>query len=206
MTTTKIAAALLAAQREFKDPVKDSINPHFKSKYASLHSVMTSVRETLNKHGIVLSQGLDYVDGHDVLVTSLIHSEDGSTVTSEMRLHLEKNTPQGMGSAITYGRRFSLTALCGIVADDDDDAEEASKPQRTPGRPMASVVSVLPERKVTEEEKWVAEQAVLEIARASDIVNLQRVGEFIRACEFKGEDHKQVTAAYLLRKEALLNQ
>jgi hypothetical protein len=135
MATTKteptgpatIAEALSAAQAELTDPVKDSVNPHFKSRYSSLNTILKTVRPVLAKHGIAHSQTTDIVDGQFVLVTRLLWRDE--EIVGRYPIQPTKNDPQGQGSAITYARRYALQAIVGVAADDDDDGNAASAPK-----------------------------------------------------------------------------
>jgi len=114
-----ITKALIEAQKKIKNAEKDSQNPHFRNNYASLESVLDSVKEIANSVGIVIVQtcGKDS-EGHYV-DTQLIH-DSGESISSKVYLVLDKQNMQGLGSAITYGRRYSLAGLFAIGQDDDD--------------------------------------------------------------------------------------
>ena len=114
---------LLAAQKEIKHAIKDATNPHFKNQYATLTSVIDAVKDVANKHGLFITQ----LYGKDVLghfIETKVIGESGE-LSSKLYLEVDKPTMQGLGSAQTYGRRYSLAALFGI-AQEDDDANEAS--------------------------------------------------------------------------------
>lgn len=121
MDIKNLVTALLAAQAEIQQPKKNSVNPHFKSKFADLGECFDCVREPLRKHGLIVSQ---LVDGH-FLTTMLMHSS-GQYIASQHPLPAE-GTPQQLGSAITYARRYALCAMLGLVAEVDDDANAASE-------------------------------------------------------------------------------
>lgn len=123
--TTKLAKALIAVQRELSPAMKDSKNPFVNSHYASLNSVMQTCREALLQNGIWLTQlpvpaPVELGAGYIGLVTKLTHAESGQWQSSFIVAPLPKNDPQGMGSALTYCRRYALTAMLGIVTEDDD--------------------------------------------------------------------------------------
>lgn len=120
---SNLVKALVKAQKEIKHAHKDAQNPHYRNEYATLESVIDATKEFLQKNGLVIVQ---MVTPQNTLVTSLMH-ESGEFIQSEMNLIVEKNTMQAVGSAISYARRFSWAAICG-VAQTDDDGEEASKP------------------------------------------------------------------------------
>jgi hypothetical protein len=121
-----LAAALLAAQKEMPSLQRDSINPHFKNKYVSLDSLMWKILPVLNEQGLVLLQHPTTLEGRPALRTRLLH-ESGESEEDTMLLVLDKDNPQGQGSAITYARRYAVMAMLGLVADQDDDGAAASK-------------------------------------------------------------------------------
>lgn len=120
----ELATALSKAQGEMQAAIKDSINPFFKSKYADLGSVWDAARPVLSKNGLCIMQGTEMIGEKIVMVTTLAHSS-GQWVKSFLPLNPSKNDSQGVGAAITYLRRYSLSALVGVVCDDDDDGETA---------------------------------------------------------------------------------
>lgn len=129
---TSIAAALLAFQAEAPELQRDKINPHFRSAYLSLETLMDHVLPVLNRAGIVVSQLVCVTDaGAPALRTVLLHAKSGESIESTMLLLSAKDDPQGQGSAITYARRYALMAALGLVADEDDDGNKASSPPRT---------------------------------------------------------------------------
>ncbi len=124
-TIGAIAKALAAAQREIGVAVKDATNPHFRSKYADLQAVDEACRPALSKHGIAISQGTSYLDGFVAVTTRLMHAESGEYIESTLHIAPGKHDAQGVGSAITYARRFGLSALAAVPAGVDDDGEAA---------------------------------------------------------------------------------
>lgn len=132
MAEKTLAEALLAVQREAPTLQKNAINPHFRNKYVSLESLMEQILPILNAHDLVLLQTptqINYGDeGKLGLRTRVIHTPTGDELADVMPLELQKRDPQGQGSAITYGRRYALMALLGLVADEDDDGNAAKRP------------------------------------------------------------------------------
>lgn len=129
---TELAKALLNVQRQLQPIPKDSENPFTKSWYASLKSVMAACRDALLDNGIWLCQYPVPVDtpGCLGLVTKLTHAESGQWQSSLAVVPLPKADPQGMGSAITYARRYALTAMLSMVTE-DDDGEGAKSGQKS---------------------------------------------------------------------------
>lgn len=123
----KIAAALVKAQRAFGPALKSSSNPHFKSKYADLAACVEAVIEGLNTNGIFLMQPAHECADGVTVETLFIHESGESVSAGKLHVPAAKQDPQGYGSALTYARRYSLMAACGI-APEDDDGNSASKP------------------------------------------------------------------------------
>lgn len=123
-----LVAALAAAQAEFPTIPKNHTNPHFKSRYADLSDVLAAVRPVLAKHGIALVQPLRWTDAGLELVTALLKGDE--RLESSMPLPVDAK-PQDLGSRLTYLRRYSLCALLGVAAEDDDDgnAAQAAEPK-----------------------------------------------------------------------------
>jgi hypothetical protein len=123
----ELALALSKVQGELTPAIKDSKNPFFKSTYADLSSVWNSCKDSLSKNGLAIIQTMDFKEGQNVLVTTLAHAS-GQWMRSCLPILNEKNNAQGFGSAITYMRRYALSAIVGVTCDEDDDGNEASKP------------------------------------------------------------------------------
>ncbi len=122
----EIATALSKAQGEFQNAKKEKVNPFFGKKYADLAALWNTCRPVLSKHGLSVVQGISSNESNVTINTLLMH-DSGEWIESELGLHADQPTPQKMGSAITYGRRYSLSAMLGLAADEDDDGNEASK-------------------------------------------------------------------------------
>ena len=120
-----LAAALAAAQAELRNPVFDSQNPHFKSKFASLAQVRDTITPTLAKHGLSVTQLATNDDqGRPSVETILLH-KSGQWLSSTLAVPVAKADAHGAGSAITYARRYSLMAIVNVVGDEDDDGNSA---------------------------------------------------------------------------------
>jgi len=121
-----IAKAMAQFQSEVKNPANTANNPFFNSKYAPLNDVLNLVRPILTKHGLSVLQSPSG-DGEFITVTTLITHESGEWIESDpLTLKADKATAQGAGSAITYARRYALSAMLGISSEDDDDGNYAS--------------------------------------------------------------------------------
>lgn len=122
----ELATALAKAQSEMEGAAKDTANPFFKSKYADLQSVWTACRKALTKNGLAVAQ-VAGGDGVTVTVTTLLTHSSGQWLRGELTMTPTKNDPQGIGSCITYARRYALASMVG-VAPEDDDGNAASQP------------------------------------------------------------------------------
>lgn len=114
-----IYAALAAAQMEMGPALKQSANPAFKSRYADLANVMDACLPALNRNGIAVIQPYVEIDGQRAVKTVLAH-ESGETLETIVPLIVGKNDMQGLGSAMTYARRYGLMGMAGIAPEDDD--------------------------------------------------------------------------------------
>lgn len=123
----ELAAALSKAQGEMQAAIKDKVNPFFKSSYADLGSVWDAARPVLSKYGLCIMQTTEMnPDGSKIIMVTTLAHTSGQWVKSFLPLNPAKNDSQGIGAAITYLRRYSLSAIVGVVCDEDDDGETAS--------------------------------------------------------------------------------
>ena len=134
----ELAAALSKAQGEMQAAVKDKVNPFFKSSYADLGSVWDAARPVLSKYGLCIMQTTEMTsDGSKIIMVTTLAHTSGQWMKSFLPLNPAKNDSQGIGASITYLRRYSLSAIVGVVCDEDDDGETAcgrgngSKPTQT---------------------------------------------------------------------------
>ena len=125
-----LAAALAKAQGQMKGAVKDSANPFFKSKYADLASVVEAIRSAFSANGLSYIQTVQSSELDEVRVETMILHSSGEWIScGVLALPVSKNDAQGYGSALTYGRRYSLSAAVGVAPEDDDgNAAVAAKP------------------------------------------------------------------------------
>ena len=130
-TIAALAAALVKAQSAMGGAKKDSTNPHVRTAYADLASIWDACRAPLANAGLSVVQLVSSDPAHAIIETILAHSS-GEWVSSTLAVPLTKADAQGLGSAITYGRRYALAAIVGVCpADDDGEAAVARPTQRT---------------------------------------------------------------------------
>ncbi len=127
----QIATALVKAQKEFGPALKSSTNPHFRSRYADLATVVEAVIDALNNNGIYLMQLTHETPDGAMAETTFIHESGEMLSAGKLFFPASKHDAQGYASALTYVRRYSLMAACAI-APEDDDGSAASKPREVP--------------------------------------------------------------------------
>jgi len=151
--------ALVKAYSEITSAEFDKVNPHFKSKYASLESVIKAVKPSLVKNGILYRQVSKYTE-NGICIETIFHGHGAELPTGEIFLPVDKRTAQGFGSALTYARRYSLSLACGIGSEEDDDGNQAEKevgkksvPKKTPVK-KAEPVKEAPVEEQVKDEAW----------------------------------------------------
>ncbi len=130
-----IAGALALAQADVLGATKDARNPHFGNKYADLASVWDACRPALTKQSLAVTQ-IPTGEGRAVRLTTLLVHKSGQWIGGTFTMTSQQDTPQAIGSCLTYLRRYSLSALVGVAPEDDDGNEASSKgaPEKYNGR------------------------------------------------------------------------
>lgn len=115
-----LSAALATAQAEMEGAKKDANNPFFKSKYADLAAVWEACRGPLTKNGLAVVQTPSSDEAGNVCVTTMLLHSSGEWIRDTVTMKPKENSPQGIGSTITYARRYALAAIAGVAPEDDD--------------------------------------------------------------------------------------
>jgi len=194
-----IATALVKAQREFGPALKSSTNPHFKSKYADLAACVEAVIDGLNNNGIALIQPMHESDNGVTVETLFVHESGEMLSAGKLHVPAAKQDPQGYGSALTYARRYSLMAACGI-APEDDDGNAAKKPSKpalekafaAPHKPTDGAMEALP----ADERQYIKELADDVCAIAGD--KSRGIATAFDRIEVEGLDNDQMVALWSL--------
>jgi len=166
----QLTEALSAAQGEFKSIAKKAVNPYFNSKYAPLDVVIEATREGLKKHGLAVMA----LPNGDTLTTILSH-KSGEWISANTPLLADKKGPQGQGSAITYARRYALSAILNVASEEDDDGNlaqtqgDAKKPAAKKPAPKKPA----PKKSLEEEYSDLA-------ARAEDPEKWEKLGDWLK--------------------------
>lgn len=126
----QLATALAKAQASLSGAKRSALNPHFKNNYATLQDVWEAAREVLAPNGLSIVQTYEATDGKLMNIrTTLLHNS-GQWIAGVLSMAPQQATPQGIASASTYGRRYGLASILGIVADEDDDGNAATEEGR----------------------------------------------------------------------------
>ena len=134
-TIGELAKALAAANLEITNPALDAVNPHFKSRYASLGAIINAVRLPLARHGISAVQTVSTDGGAVGVTTTLLHASGDWMAETAMSALPDRATVQQLGSVITYLRRYALASITGIVGEDDDDGNATTSPSAPRSEP-----------------------------------------------------------------------
>lgn len=137
-----IATALVKAQKAFGPALKTSTNPHFKSRYADLAACVEAVIDALNDNGIAMVQKCYDCATGIMVETVFIHESGEMLECGILQVPASKQDPQGYGSALTYARRYSLMAACGIAPEDDDGNASVKTPALSAATVKALVADI----------------------------------------------------------------
>jgi len=159
-----IAAALVKAQKGFSPALKTSTNPHYRSKYADLSACIEAVIDSLNANGICLLQNCHECEDGVIVETIFMHESGEFISAGKLHVPAGKKDPQGYGSALTYARRYSLMAACGI-APEDDDGNAASKKASSP------VKAALDGVQINEEDQQYLRDLAAELVQHVEVEN-----------------------------------
>ena len=164
----EIAAALVKAQKGFGPALKTSTNPAFRSKYASLENCIEAVIDSLNDNGIMLMQPTHLCEDGVIIETLFLHESGEQLSAGKLHVPATKHDAQGYGSALSYARRYSLLAACGIATEDDDGNAGSRAPQEKKAKPVAQAEAPKPPPKIEGKEgPW---QLKVEIAPQGEFI------------------------------------
>ena len=153
-TIVELSKAFAKMQMELEQPLKNANNPFFKSKYVPLENVVDSITKASSKHGLSFTQFPSSDENGNVTVGTMVMHESGEWIEYDpIRLKPAKNDPQAVGSAITYAKRYALSAIFGITSDNDDDGNEATQlgratPKAVPKKQVSTTSNKIPKEVV----------------------------------------------------------
>jgi hypothetical protein len=184
LSIAALAKSLACFQGKMGKVKKDANNPFFKSKYASLGNILEAIQEPLSDCGLCFSQ---FPSDNHGLTTILIHAESGEFLQSTYFMKPTKDDPQGVGSTITYQRRYSLAAVLGLNIDEDDDGNAGSQP--------SAAAQQKPAAREEDARPWLTEK---QFNQAMERITNGEVGVFAKidkAFKMKKEYKQQLTEA-----------
>lgn len=203
----ELATALAKAQGQFAGAAKDSVNPHFKSKYADLESVVSAIKEPLSKNGLSFIQVAHDTQFTAAIETIIMHASGEWLSAGVVSVSVSKNDAQGYGSAMTYARRYSLSAAFGIAPEDDDGNAASKAPARQEPVRMEAVRNFNPETaKLTAytDEQLDANFDAWQAAINSGKSTPQRILAMV-STKFKLSDSQAETIRNMKKEEAIMN-
>jgi len=195
----ELFTALAAFQGEVTPPKKTASNPHFKSKFADLADVLEAVRAPLAKHGLSLTQmAVGACETHVRVVTIVAH-KSGQWFRGALDMPLAQKTPQGVGSAISYARRYCAMAALGIAAEDDDGERAENRGPGVAKAAQAQQTQAAPQQPQQANQDLVATLTTLrrELAAQSDFDSLAKFHTHARAELAKAGAPERVRAEFL---------
>lgn len=196
-----LVKALVEVQKTNLFALTDKDNPYFNSKYADLSSVWAVIRKPLTDNNLCVIQTPEVSDNGVIIETILIHTS-GEYISNKLLIKLEKNTPQGVGSAITYGRRYALVSIIGISPEDDDGENAMDREKRQDKKPNKNADAVAHKKR---QDKEIADNLIKALQEITSIPHLKNWREKHRdevnslPTNFK----KEITSAWLKREAEL---
>lgn len=184
-TIGELAKALATAQGEIENASKNAKNPHFKSNYADLAEVINTVRPIMSKHGISISQFPAFDSGLASVETIVMH-HSGEWMSGVSSAPVGKQDAQGVGSAITYLRRYSLAAIAGIAQEDDDGNSAVGGQRQQQRQPQQKAVDV--------------DKAVAAIRGAGDAATINK---YVQSAQQRGASDLQMQSIQAAATERL---
>lgn len=187
-----LSKAIALSQLQVENASKSSVNPHFKSKYADLAEILNTVRPIFSANNIAIVQMPSFEQGVASVETMLCH-ESGEFISSVCSAPVGKQDAQGVGSAITYLRRYSLAAMAGIAQEDDDGNHAVQQPRQTP--PPTRKLSNAEREMGVKDMKGAPDEAALRQVWADYHAMAKKIGDQ-ESCDFFNDCAKECKAAF----------
>ena len=204
----QIATALVKAQKEFGPALKTSTNPHLKNKYANLSAVVEAVVDALNNNGIFLMQLTHESPDGAMAETTFVHESGEMLSAGKLFFPASKHDPQGYASALTYVRRYSLMAACGI-APEDDDGHAAVKAKIEAPKPKVETKPEIPKTDAEDRVKFILNTFTAFLPEAKTEADLKQfwkdnINNVNIVKEFDQSAYVQLLADFKARKDAII--
>lgn len=153
-STKHIAEALCKFQGQIKPVKRESENPFFKSKYADLASIWDAIREPLTSNGLSVVQGSKVGGENTAIIETTVFHVSGEWITGELPVYVKDYSPQGLGSGITYARRYALAAILGISTEDDDGESAEGRVQSITDKALEALTRADDLTKISKLREW----------------------------------------------------
>lgn len=201
----KLAEALASAQAEMPTARKDAKNPHFKNDYASFESVVAAWKSCGPKQGLAIAQLPTSTDGQSVGVTTILMHKSGEFIRSTLVLRPAKADPQGIGSAISYAKRYTFAAVTGLpTGEGEDDGEAAVGRNNGPGRhdpPARPQIAPPPSNRAPEDDRDEVLAMIASCRTREDVDDIKgNVSKFVP----KGHAYRDEVVAALTKRHGEL--
>lgn len=190
----ELAKALALAQAQIKGAEESGKNPHFNSRYSTLSDVWAAIRIPLTSNGLSIIQTTGIVGDKLILSTMLLHTS-GQWIVGEYEINPDKRSPQGYGSAISYGKRYCLEAIVGVASADDDGNAATNK--REISKPQAVPKTVTPDSPLLELADYVVPFGQKHKGKRLGDIPVEEISEFVEWLE-KQKDLTPSGRAFLL--------
>lgn len=179
----ELCKAMAAAFPDIKRAVFDKVNPHFKNQYASLGSVVDAIKPALASRGLWFVQSIHSLPGFASVETIIVHASGESMSCGVTSIPVSKNDAQGYGSALTYAKRYSLSSAFSVVADDDDDGNEACQaPKKHENVEAAPAKTMLSDSQIMDYAEDV-QKRLAELPDKFYLVELSPLVDYFKYCQ-----------------------
>ena len=204
---TELSAALAKAQAGIANAAKEGTNTHYSSSYATLKSVWAVCKTPLTENGLSVVQSPEF-DGQSVKVTTTLLHKTGQWIESAITMPVKKIDCQGIGSAITYARRYALAAMVGVAPDDDDDDGEAAvnhhqRPPQQNQRQQSAPPEQIQGRANRPQEAQCSPPAQQQQQPQGEPTNYQRVRSFLQAAGCKSPEAAELVIDFVAPGQTL---
>jgi hypothetical protein len=194
---TDLAKSLAKAQGQISNAIKNSANPHFKSRYADLAAIWDTIRDPLSSNGLSILQTVNFnasERGGEVVINTMLLHESGQWIKDQLSIPIFKVDAQAIGSASTYGRRYSLQSIAGVAGEDDDgnaaSGKGAAPPVATISDKQQAEILALLKKLGKEEAAFAAHMGVATIAEIPAI-SFQNATAILKRIEAKAQQEKK---------------
>ncbi|MCR9230432.1 MAG: ERF family protein [bacterium] len=203
---TELSAALAKAQAGIANAAKEGTNTHYSSSYATLKSVWAVCKTPLTENGLSVVQSPEF-DGQSVKVTTTLLHKTGQWIESAITMPVKKIDCQGIGSAITYARRYALAAMVGVAPDDDDDGEAAvnhhQRPPQQNQRQQSAPAEQIQGRANRPQEAQGSPPAQQQQQPQGEPTNYQRVRSFLQAAGCQSQEAAELVIDFVVPGQTL---